>query len=348
VRQSVNEGHGGEPYLLEVKNLRKQFEVGRRLGSSRAILRAVDDVSFGVRQGEVLGLLGESGCGKTTTARMILRLVRPSAGRILLGGKETSSMPVNELRRLVQIIFQDPTDSLNPAFKVRRIIGEALRRTATPRSSWPSVIDRLLGDVGLSPDTAVKFPRQLSGGQRQRVGIARALAVGPRLIVADEPVSALDVSVQAQILNLFIDLKQKFALTYIFISHDVNVLRYICDRVVVMYLGRIVESGPIDYVFERPQHPYTEALLNSAPGLHQGHVEFKSLPRGDLPTGFVIPSGCRYHPRCPRAAHICHETEPKLESRFTTSLVACHFPTRSLDFQHDATVAESPGLRDTP
>jgi oligopeptide transport system ATP-binding protein len=341
----VNVEHGASPHLLEIKHLEKRFDVRAVLGSSRGLVRAVDGVSLAVRPGEVLGLLGESGSGKTTTARMILRLVRPSGGVILLEGRDITRIPLRELRRKVQIIFQDPTDSLNPAFRVREIVNEALRRTDTPKSDWPLAVDRLLQDVGLSSDTATKFPRQLSGGQRQRVGIARALAVRPRLVVADEPVSALDVSVQAQILNLFIDLKQKFALTYVFISHDVNVLRYVCDRVAVMYLGRIIESGSVDDVLERPQHPYTEALLSAAPTLHQGRVTFASLPRGELPSGLAIPSGCRYHPRCPRAAKICSEAEPELETRSTPSLVACHFPTQTLAARSDRSATDVAGAQ---
>jgi peptide/nickel transport system ATP-binding protein len=326
MRQGVKEPGPAAEVLLDVQGLEKHFRVGGRLGgTAHGFVRAVDGVSFSIRPGEVFGLLGESGCGKTTVARIILGLIRPTAGEMLFEGVKTSELSPKELRRRIQIIFQDPHTSLNPSFRVRDVIGEALRQTEIPRGSWAAEIDRLLRSVGLTPDAATKYPGQLSGGQNQRVGIARALAMNPKLIIADEPVSALDVSIQAQILNLFIELKEEFGLTYLFISHDFNVVRYVCDRIAVMYLGRIAEFGDADDLFRKPLHPYTEALLAAVPRLEGQQAGLGSVTRGEVPSSFSIPCGCRYHPRCHKAQEVCGSLEPPFEEHRPGGFAACHF-----------------------
>ncbi len=311
--------------LLEVRDLSKHFVVRSPGGRRRArILRAVDEVSFDLRAGETLGLVGESGCGKSTLGRTVLRLLDPDGGEVVLDGKRLEDDADPALRRTAQIVFQDPYTSLPPKMRVGRILAEPLLiHGIVPQRDIGRRVDALLADVGLKPEHAGALPHQLSGGQRQRVGVARALAVEPRLIVADEAVSALDVSVQAQILNLLKDLQQRHGIAYLFISHDLGVVRYMSHRIAVMYLGRIVEIGDAAEVVERPLHPYTRALLSAVPRLdaRSQTVRIDSEP----PNPVDPPSGCAFHPRCPLAQPVCSSDRPELVEWLPDRMAACHF-----------------------
>jgi len=324
--------------LLEVKDLVKHFSLDGglltglvRLGSRR-ILRAVDGVSFTIEPGETLGLVGESGCGKTTTGRLVLRAIEPTSGQIFFEGREITALPPQELlpfRRKAQIVFQDPYASLNPRMTVRRIVGEPIlvHRLASPSELSARVLD-LLEMVGLQPEHLERYPHELSGGQRQRVGIARALAVGPRLIVADEAVSALDVSVRAQILNLLVELRERLKLSYLFISHDLGVIRFVSHRVAVMYLGTLAEVAPTRDLFKRPLHPYTQALLAAIPTIGDGTASIFDQParllEGELPNPIDLPGGCRFASRCPYRFDRCRDVEPQLKEVEPGHAVACH------------------------
>lgn len=320
--------------LVRVAGLRKYFAVkGGWLGGRRGQVHAVDDVSFDVASGETLGLVGESGCGKSTLARCIVRLVEPDQGKLEFDGEDITHRPTRSLRplrRQIQLIFQDPFASLNPRKRISQILGAALdlRDASVSRGDRRAEIAKLLERVGLAPQFMDRRPRELSGGQRQRVGIARALAVGPRLIVADEPVSALDVSVQADILNLLKDLQAELGLTVIFISHDLGVIRHVSDRVGVMYLGRLVELAPADQFYAAPLHPYSEALLSAIPMPDpDAHLTRKEIVlEGDIPSPLAPPKGCRFHTRCPYAQALCAGSEPTLSTQAGGRLVACHFP----------------------
>jgi oligopeptide/dipeptide ABC transporter ATP-binding protein len=314
--------------LLEVRNLAKYFPVGRGfLRGRRETIKALDNVSLTVERGETLGVVGESGCGKSTLGRCITRLIDPSAGRIVFEGRDITDAAFSEmrtLRRTLQIIFQDPYASLNPRMRVGDIIGEGLviHGLAAGAALKDRVI-QLLARVGLREEHYQRYPHEFSGGQRQRIGIARALAVDPTFVVADEAVSALDVSVQAQILNLLTELQHEFELTYLFISHDLRVVRHVSRRVAVMYLGKIVEIAPSGDIYSNAQHPYTRALLSAAPQLNpQGRSE-RMVLQGEVPSPINPPSGCVFHPRCPFARKVCAETEPTLVSQGTHA-VACH------------------------
>ena len=320
-------------FLLEVRNLVKHFTVGGGLfGGPHGIVRAVDDVSFAIRRGETLGLVGESGCGKTTTGRAILQLDPPTSGQVLFEGRDLTTLDEAELRgmrRRMQVIFQDPYSSLNPRMTVGQIIAEPLgvHGIVRPAAARASRVRELLGRVGLLPQHGSRYPHELSGGQRQRVGIARALAMEPTLIVCDEPVSALDVSIQAQIINLLEDLQRDLGLTYLFIAHDLAVVRHISDRIAVMYLGKIVEVGTRDQIYERPSHPYTRALLSAVPDVTKlGAATGRIRLEGDVPTPISPPSGCRFRTRCWKAQEKCAQEEPLLQISPNGSRSACHFP----------------------
>ena len=317
--------------LLQVKNLVKHFPIkGGLLGRVVDKVHAVDGVSFDLNAGETLGVVGESGCGKSTTGRCILRLIEPTSGEVWFDGVNVTALPPNGLRamaRHMQIIFQDPYASLNPRLTVAAIIGEALtihKLTKTAREDTDRIVD-LLETVGLSADHLQRYPHEFSGGQRQRVGIARALAVNPRLIVCDEAVSALDVSIQAQVINLLEDLQAKHHLTYIFIAHDLSVVEHISTRVAVMYLGRIVEIAAALDLYTRPLHPYTEALLSAVPIPDPKVKRKRILLQGDVPSPIHPPSGCHFHTRCPIAQAVCKQESPVLKRAGDGHWVACHF-----------------------
>ena len=315
--------------LLRVENVVKHFPTGGAFG--RAVVHAVDDVSLAIQQGETLGLVGESGCGKSTLGRVIVQLQPATAGHIYFKDKDLTKLRGEKLRRMrqqVQMIFQDPYASLNPRMTVGDIVSEPLRnfRVARGRKAEQRV-QEVMRVVGLNPGFVNRYPHEFSGGQRQRIGIARALVLNPTFVVADEPVSALDVSIQAQIVNLMEDLQTQFNLTYLFIAHELAVVRHISDRIAVMYLGKIVEIGPSDSIRDRPLHPYTKVLESSVP-IPDPDLEAERKPillKGEIPSPVNPPSACRFHTRCPIAQTICSEVEPPLEMKESGRFVACHF-----------------------
>ena len=317
-----------QDYLLEVRDLRKYFPVRTGVFSRvRGWVRAVDGVSLGVRPGETLGLVGESGCGKTTLGRTVIRLLEPTAGDVLFEGRSISSLrgrDLRALRRHMQIIFQDPFGSLNPRMTVGRIVGEPFTVHGVARGGERRrLVGELLERVGLDSEALHRYPHEFSGGQRQRIGIARAIALRPRFIVCDEPVSSLDVSIQAQILNLLEDLQEEFGLSYLFIAHDLRVVAHISQRVAVMYLGRIVESAPTEELYQQPLHPYTRALLAAIPVLDPESKRKKIHLPGDVPSPIDPPPGCSFHPRCPIGDETCREQEPQLLELSPGHFVAC-------------------------
>ena len=319
-------------HLLRVESLVKQFPIrGGALNRVVNYIQAVNGVSFSVCRGEVLGLVGERGSGKTTIGRLVLRLEEATAGKVIFDGTNILELPKKEMRRFrkrMQIIFQDPYASLNPREKVRTVIGHALalHSIGTPESRRERAAE-LIEQVGLSPDQLDRFPHEFSGGQRQRIGIARALAVSPDFLVADEPVSALDVSIQAQVINLLSDLKDQLDLTMLFIAHDLAVVEHICDRVAVMYLGKIMEIAPSRTLYNDPNHPYTEALLSAVPVPEPGHRQKRTVLSGDIPSAINPPSGCVFRSRCPRAEAICATETPELKQIGPDHFSACHLTT---------------------
>jgi oligopeptide transport system ATP-binding protein len=318
--------------LVEVRGLKKYFPVLSGIIAQRVVgwVKAVDDVNFVIRPGETLGLVGESGCGKTTVGRCILQLERPTAGQVFVEGNDLTQMTdadLRPLRRRMQIVFQDPYSSLNPRMTIGQIIDEPIRvhRIARNGTESKNRVMELLTVVGLNPAMARRYPHELSGGQRQRVGIARALALDPKFIVCDEPISALDVSIQAQIINLLQELQEKLGLTYLFIAHDLSVVRHISDRIVVMYLGKIVEIADRRELYENPLHPYTKALLSAVP-IPDPLVEVtreRIVLKGEVPSPLNPPSGCVFHPRCPIAIDECRQAEPELREVQPNHWVAC-------------------------
>jgi len=340
----------GQP-LLEIRHVKKYFPIRKGvLQREVARVHAVDDVSFMVREGETLGLVGESGCGKSTLGRTIVRLLEPTAGEIRFEGQDIAdygARRLRPLRRRMQMVFQDPYASLNPRKRVGTIIGDPMRihKTGDKRSRHARV-QELLETVGLSPEHYNRFPHEFSGGQRQRIGIARALALRPKLIIADEPVSALDVSIQSQMLNLLEDLQNEFKLTYVFIAHDLGVVRHVSDRIAVMYLGKIVELSPAEELYRRPIMPYTEALLSAVPIPDPDLAEAREriVLQGDVPSPINPPSGCRFHPRCRYATEVCKKVEPPLVDYGDAHLAACHHPL-NVD---EATLAQVRAAPETP
>jgi len=322
-----------ESALLEVRHVKKYFPIRKGiLQREVAHVHAVDDVSFAVREGETLGLVGESGCGKSTLGRTVVRLLEPTDGEIIFQGTPIQNLGTRRLRPLrreMQMVFQDPYASLNPRKRVGTIVSDPMRiHNLGSRNDQKRRVGEILETVGLSPEHYNRFPHEFSGGQRQRIGIARALALRPKLIVADEPVSALDVSIQSQMLNLLDDLQNDFQLTYIFIAHDLGVVRHVSDRIAVMYLGKIVELSPAEELYKRPIMPYTEALLSAVPIPDPDLAEKREriVLEGDVPSPINPPSGCRFHPRCRYATDVCRQIEPPLVDYGNGHLAACHHP----------------------
>jgi oligopeptide/dipeptide ABC transporter ATP-binding protein len=318
---------------MEIKHLKKYFPVNQGIMSrlkreDRPVVKAVDDVNFSIYSGETLALVGESGCGKSTTGRSLLRLIEPTEGSVLFEGKDVLKLSGEELkktRRDMQIVFQDPYASLHPRMTVREIISEPLYiHNIGTKAEREKRVEFLMDKVGLSQKVKNRFPHEFSGGQRQRIGIAKALALNPKLVICDEPVSALDVSVQAQVINLFKDLQKEFSLTYLFISHDLSVINHISDRVGVMYLGKLVEIAETSELFDRPAHPYTQALLSARPMIHQKDRLERIILEGELPTPLNPPKGCRFHTRCPFKMERCEVEEPVMKEIGAKHQAACH------------------------
>ena len=323
----------GDQPLLEVRHLKQYFPVKAGVVFDRTVahVHAVDDVSFDLDEGQTLGLVGESGCGKTTLSRSLLRLIEPTEGSVAFEGNDVSHLSARKLRPLrreMQMVFQDPFASLNPRKRIAQIVGAPLRLHGTPRDEIADRVRGLLERVGLQKEHLNRFPHEFSGGQRQRIGIARALALEPKLILLDEPVSALDVSVQAQIINLLDDLQDDLGLTYMFVAHDLSVVRHVSDRIAVMYLGKLMEVSPAEELYTKPIHPYTEALLGAVPvpDPRENRARKRVAVTGEPPNPIDPPSGCVFHPRCPHATDVCREVEPPLVRYANGHLAACHHP----------------------
>ena len=320
--------------ILSIRGLTKHYELSSAFFRSKDVVHAVESVNLEIHEGETLGIVGESGCGKSTLGRMIVRLEEPTDGVILFEGNDLAKVSKKKLRGLrqrFQMIFQDPYASLNPRRQIGQIVEEPLRVHGVGKDERRARAKELLRRVGLDENAYEKYPHEFSGGQRQRVVIARALALNPRLVVADEPVSALDVSIQAQVLNIFKDLQKDLQLTYVFIAHDLGVVRHVSDRIAVMYLGRIVELADADDLYESPAHPYSQALLSANPRMGADDKRERIILKGDIPNPINRPSGCAFNPRCPKAEEICRTDSPELMT-IGTRQVACHFPTLPTPF----------------
>ena len=314
--------------IIEVKDLAKHFQIPSKLGSKIEYVKAVNGVSFDISEGETLGLVGESGCGKSTTGRLILRLIKPTSGDIYLEGKNINQISDKELRRIrkdIQVVFQNPYSALDPKMTIAHILSEPLSiHKVVHKYQYEAEVKRLLSLVGLNEKNMRKFPHEFSGGQRQRIGIARAIATRPKFIICDEPVSALDVSVQSQILNLLTDLQAELKVSYLFIAHGLNVIRHMSKKVGVMYLGKIVEMGMVEDIYNNPQHPYTKVLLASAPIPDPMNERNRQAVKGEVPSPINTPAGCAFHPRCEYAMDICKSKTPFLKSTENDHKVACH------------------------
>lgn len=314
--------------ILSCRDISREFQVKSGLTAKGGVVKAVDRVSLELMKGEILGVAGESGCGKSTLAKILSRLLKPTSGDLYFEGKicqERDWAGLDSFRQKLQMVFQDPYSSLNPRMRIGEIIAEPIViRKAGTTVELRREVKELMELVGLPPDKYFAYPHEFSGGQRQRIGIARALAVKPQVLIADEPLSALDISIQAQIINLMLDLRKQFGLSYILISHDLSVIRHMCHRVAVMYLGRVVELGAAESLFSRPLHPYSDALIASIPGMEKSG--YSAVYGGDIPSPLAPPTGCHFHPRCPYKQEICCSVSPELEDKGGGQLAACHFP----------------------
>lgn len=340
--RSAGEHTMTESSLIEVKNLKKYYEISQGLFKPKLVVKAVDDVSFSIKRGETFALVGESGCGKSTTGKTLLRLTDATSGEVRFKGEDILSLPYEKMRSLrkeMQMVFQDPYASLNPKMTIKQILLEPLRvhKKYSPEERMKKIVD-ILEIVGLSRSHLDRHPNEFSGGQRQRIGIARAVVLNPDFIIADEPVSALDVSVQSQVINLMLELQKEFGLTYLFISHDLSVVEHMTDRVAVMYLGKIVELADTEELFANPKHPYTQALISAVPVSHPKDIKERIVLKGDVPNPANPPSGCTFHTRCPFVMDKCKSVEPSLTEIGNGHITSCHLYTKNKEENTNAII----------